>query len=379
MATSSSRPAPASAPGIIGGIIGGNGQTGREGKLLSVLPKLKRYNFNLLAHYTVSDAFEPFVEAKWNRRRRARQQRRPVVHPGPFRPVRLPRARPARQPVPDPGASGPRSPMLILASGCNTSLTLLACHLRPGPTCGRPGIGGPLTAADIAAINAGTYRFVIARHLADVGIRDEKFQRDTYRIVGGAPRHLQRRLELRNLGQLRQVQGRHDDLRLPRPAAFMLAMDAGRNPVTGQIQCRSQFDPASAADIGDAIRRPIAANSGSPRSRHRGLRALQSVRRGPTTAPRPTISPTMHVIKASLEPARPPRLRRRRFRASCSSCQAARSASRSAANIARRTASYKDDPFVADGFTNARRHSATSIRRSVQGEGSLRRTSASRS
>ena len=26
---------------------------------------------------------------------------------------------------------------------------------------------------------------MIARHLLDVGIRDEKFQRDTYRIVGG--------------------------------------------------------------------------------------------------------------------------------------------------------------------------------------------------
>ena len=38
---------------------------------------------------------------------------------------------------------------------------------------------------------------------------------------------------------------------------FSLALDAGRNPVTGQIQCRSQFDPASAL----AIQR---ANSGDP-------------------------------------------------------------------------------------------------------------------
>ena len=63
----SRRPAPASAPAIIGGIIGGNGQTGREGEILSVLPDMERYNFNLLAHYDFSDAFEPFFEAKWNR------------------------------------------------------------------------------------------------------------------------------------------------------------------------------------------------------------------------------------------------------------------------------------------------------------------------
>jgi outer membrane receptor protein involved in Fe transport len=53
--------------GIIGGIRGGNGQTGREEGLLSVLPSMQRYNLNLLAHFTISDALEPFVEAKWNR------------------------------------------------------------------------------------------------------------------------------------------------------------------------------------------------------------------------------------------------------------------------------------------------------------------------
>src|SRR5690606_17953863 len=41
---------------------------------------------------------------------------------------------------------------------------------------------------------------------------------------------------------------------------FALAMDAGRNPVTGAIQCRSQFDPASAVPlVGFAA--PAAANA----------------------------------------------------------------------------------------------------------------------
>ena len=103
---SARRPAPAFGAGPIGSFLGGNGQTGREGKLLSMLPDLKRYNFNLLAHYTFSDAFEPFVEAKWNRveHAAATMPARPSSRAA-FDPVRRPRARPARQPVPDPGAA----------------------------------------------------------------------------------------------------------------------------------------------------------------------------------------------------------------------------------------------------------------------------------
>jgi outer membrane receptor protein involved in Fe transport len=41
---------------------------------------------------------------------------------------------------------------------------------------------------------------------------------------------------------------------------FALAMDAGRNPVTGQIQCRSQFDPASAFALTNFAPTPAGAN-----------------------------------------------------------------------------------------------------------------------
>src|SRR5437868_9713257 len=53
--------------GPTGGIIGGNGQTGREGQTVSVLPFLERYNANLLFHYTFAPAFELFAEAKFAR------------------------------------------------------------------------------------------------------------------------------------------------------------------------------------------------------------------------------------------------------------------------------------------------------------------------
>jgi outer membrane receptor protein involved in Fe transport len=103
-----------------------------------------------------------------------------------------------------------------------------------------------LNAADIAAINAGTYRFVTARSLEDVGIRDEVFQRDTYRIVGGVRGTFNEDWSYEisaNYGKFEQTVDTNGFVNRQR---LMLALDAGRNPVTGQIQCRSQFDPAAA-------------------------------------------------------------------------------------------------------------------------------------
>jgi outer membrane receptor protein involved in Fe transport len=107
-------------------------------------------------------------------------------------------------------------------------------------------VGGPLSAADITAINAGTYRFLVARSLLDAGIRDEAFRRDTYRAVVGAKGTFNTdwSYELSaNYGQFDQKTHTTGFINRQR---FSLAMDAGRNPVTGAIQCRSQFDAASA-------------------------------------------------------------------------------------------------------------------------------------
>ena len=73
--------------GIIGGINGGNGQTGREGKLVSVLPFLERYNFNLLAHHEFSEGVELFVEAKWNRVNSLGNNAGPSFNQGPAAPA----------------------------------------------------------------------------------------------------------------------------------------------------------------------------------------------------------------------------------------------------------------------------------------------------
>ena len=51
-----------------GYFIGGNGNNFREGKQFGLQPKLSRYSANMLAHFDVSDALKPFVEAKFVQR-----------------------------------------------------------------------------------------------------------------------------------------------------------------------------------------------------------------------------------------------------------------------------------------------------------------------
>jgi outer membrane receptor protein involved in Fe transport len=244
--------------GIIGGIFGGNGTTGREREQVSILPRLKRINLNLLAHFTVTDAFEPFVEAKWNRIDALGNNAGPSFIQGTFNPFDLRE----RIRLDNPFLSAAERTTIataILNSGCNTSLTANCLGGRTtstgisGSTLPAQGIGGPLNAADIAAINAGTYRFVTARNLLDVGIRDESFRRDTKRVVGGlrGTFNTDWNYEISaNYGRFDEtidVDGFLDKQR------FMLSLDSGLDPSTGTIRCRSQFDPTAAVQLTRAL------------------------------------------------------------------------------------------------------------------------------
>jgi outer membrane receptor protein involved in Fe transport len=246
--------------------IGGNGQTGREDKLLAVFPKNTRYNINLLAHYTISDAFEPFVEAKFVRLDTSGNNAGPSFIQGTFGTTDIRERTRLDNPFLSQAARTAITSAL-LTSGCNPSLTascassrsIFATTLVPNvfPTSAAAntycaanpndvicqGVGGALNANDISRINAGTYRFVLARTLLDAGIRDEAFRRDTYRVVGGVRGTFNSdwSYELSaNYGEFDQKT--HTTGFLDRQR-FALAMDAGRNPVTGAIQCRSQFAP----------------------------------------------------------------------------------------------------------------------------------------
>jgi outer membrane receptor protein involved in Fe transport len=229
--------------GIIGGIVGGNGQTGREQRIVSVLPGMQRYNANLLAHYSFSDALEAFVEAKFVRVDIQGSNAGPSFIQGTFGQYDIRERIRLDNPFLAP-ADRTTLTNAILTSGCNTSLTAACSAARS--TFGGQGIGGALNAADIAAINAGTYRFVVSRLLLDSGIRDEDFQRDTWRVVGGLRGTFNDDWNYEisaNYGKMEETTTTYGYVDRQR---FMLALDAGRNPVTGAIQCRSQFDAASA-------------------------------------------------------------------------------------------------------------------------------------
>ncbi len=234
--------------GPIGGAIGGNLQTGREDKLLSVLPKQDRYNINLQAHYEFSKGLEAFVEAKFARIDTQGSNASASAIQGTFTQFDFRERVRLDNPFLS-AASRTTVANAILASGCNTSLTVACTTARQTFTGGGgfvQGGSGPLNAADIAAINGGTYRFVVARNLADAGIRDERFRRDTFRVVGGfrGTFNTDWTYELSaNYGRTTETTdtlGYFDKQRVD------LSLDAGRNPVTGQIQCRSQFDPTAA-------------------------------------------------------------------------------------------------------------------------------------
>lgn len=223
--------------GPIGGAIGGNLDNGREDRLYSILPQQDRYNFNLLAHYAFSDTMEAFVEAKYVRIDTRGSNSGAGGIQGTFtsfdRRERLRLDNPFLTP-----AQRTTIANAILASGCNSALS---------QTCATAtATSGPLTAAQIAAIGNGSYRFSLGRTEVAGGIRDEKFKRDTFRVVGGLRGSFLDDWNYEvsaNYGRMDEdttTRGFVDNQRL------MLSLDSGINPATGQIQCRAQFDPASA-------------------------------------------------------------------------------------------------------------------------------------
>jgi outer membrane receptor protein involved in Fe transport len=226
--------------GPLGTFIGGNGDTGREDNQFSVFPRQERINANILFSYEFSDALEAFVEAKAVRVRTVGLNAGPTfvnntTSGGSFDARIAPRL---DNPFLNP-ADRATIANAIIASTCNFA----PASQSPAATlCST----GTLTPAQIATINNGTYRFLYSRNLTDLPLRDESFLRDTFRVVGGLRGTFNDdwSYELSaNYGHFRE---KNTQLGFVDRQRFLLSVDAGRNPVTGQIQCRSQFDPTAA-------------------------------------------------------------------------------------------------------------------------------------
>ena len=226
--------------GPTGTFLGGNGQTSREGTQLSILPLNERYNFNLLAHYEFSPAVEAFIEAKYTRVNAVGNQLGPTFlngSTGSLQPDTLQRITPRLDnPFLNPTDRATLASS-ILASGCGfafgSSIAATTCR--------------PLTATEITNIGNGSYRFLFARTLTDAEDRDERFQRDTFRIVGGLRGSFNDdwKYELAlNYGEFKETVDMRGFVNRQR---FLLSLDAAIDPANSAagIQCRAKFDPAA--------------------------------------------------------------------------------------------------------------------------------------
>jgi outer membrane receptor protein involved in Fe transport len=217
-----------------GSYIGGNGDTRREGQLLQLLPQLDRYSANLIGHFEISPAFVPFIEAKYVRTDSYGQgSSGPAFFTGSTIDAFYERPR-LDNPFLDPAARATIA-NAILASGINMSSSSSA----------------PLTAANIAAINSGSYRFILRKNQTDLGIRSEAAKRETFRIVGGVRGTFNDdwKYELSvNYGQFNESTKVLGNVNVQRE---VLALDARRAP-DGSIVCGSKLDGGAGyvADMG---------------------------------------------------------------------------------------------------------------------------------
>lgn len=194
-----------------GNFDGGNGTSNREGKLLGIYPRLDRYSVNLIGRFAISDAFEPFIEAKY-----VRTDSESFGGPAFFQGGTI-----------DGNLERPRfdNPFISDATRAQINAARAESGLAP--------ITNPAT------------RLTLFKNLADLGPRQEQAKRETYRIVagiGGTFNDDWRYEVSANYGEFKEATKVLGNLDVQR---FVLAMDSTRNPA-GQIVCRSQIDPTAA-------------------------------------------------------------------------------------------------------------------------------------
>ena len=201
--------------------IGGNGNTRREGQLVQLLPQQDRYSANLIGHFDISDAFVPFVEAKY-------------VRINTF----------------GTGNSGPAFSTGATYATAGTGGTEV--YERPTlsnpflSTQARSTITNALIAGgtDASTINGDT-RFTLRRNMLDLGVRSEQSKRETYRIVGGVRGDFNDDWNYELSANYGEFQERTRVLGNLNQQRFLLSMDAQRN-AAGQIVCGSQLDASRA-------------------------------------------------------------------------------------------------------------------------------------
>ena len=221
--------------------IGGNGNTRREGVLVQLLPRLDRYAANLIGHFDVSDAFVPFFEAKYVRTKSlSLGGSGPAFYTGSTIDALYERPR-----LDNPFLSADARATLTaqaLQSATNGINIVTGTAFAPTSTLS----AAQVQANQITAINNGSQRFILRKNLTDLGSRTEDATRETYRFVAGVRGDFAQNFNYEvsaNYGEFKEktrVLGNIDTQRLS------LALDAARDPATGQIVCAAKLTPARA-------------------------------------------------------------------------------------------------------------------------------------
>lgn len=201
----------------------------RNAGQLQLLPRNERYNFNLMGHFTVSDAFEPFFEAKY-----VRVNTRGTGFSGPA--------------FTQQGSTlgSPREHF----STSNPYLNPQAADVI------RAGYGDYYDAegseGSDGVNDADQFGFTIWKNLLDLGVREERAKRETYRLVGGVRGTFNTdwKYELSaNYGEFKEKTRVGGNVNAQRYLLAIDAVDQGlatTGVANGNIVCRSQVNPSAA-------------------------------------------------------------------------------------------------------------------------------------
>ena len=224
-----------------GNFLGGNGMSGREGRLVALSPQLERYTLNLTGHYEISPAFVPFFEAKYTNATAIGSQSGPffsqgttIADPGNRERVRL--DNPYLQ-----GAARTQLASTFAASTVNVNTgTAFADITRPDGTINT---AAAQLAAQRTAIANGSFRFNLRRNWTDFGTRDEEIERQTYRFVAGVRGDFNDDWSYEisaNYGEHKENNRIIGNVNAQR---YALAIDTTRD-AAGNVVCRSSLNPA---------------------------------------------------------------------------------------------------------------------------------------
>ena len=203
-----------------GSFIGGNGDNFRDGLQVGLQPRQDRYSVNLIGHFEISDAFVPFIEAKYVRTDQTGSASGPAFTNG--------------------GTFG-----VGAAEQYRLDNPFLSQQARDVIT--QQLIAGGTAATAIT----GATRFSLRKNLVDLGVRQEQSKRETFRIVGGLRGDLGNNWSYElsgNYGEFKEDTKVLGNLNVQR---YLLATDTVRN-AAGTIVCRAQTNGgATAIDYGN--------------------------------------------------------------------------------------------------------------------------------